>query len=217
MPMDCTCHEVDMSEPLKCGPCNRCKRRADQMQHHGKGANEGQMEYAKTSSSGPSETRPPSGETSTAPSTSRPFARTSTLVRSARQTGSRPRNQRHLWATSEPAHRGTSLLSILLVRSPSRQERIAISSSQLMFSRNMLKFGRFQIRQRKCAQASYLMTTSLAGVHRSRFTRTRVRRSRAGCLGNCARRFPSRKRDQVRGIHKEMVRSNVSTERCFEW
>lgn len=71
MPMDCTCHEVDMSEPLKCGPCNRCKRRADQMQHQGKGANEGQVEYAKASSSGPSDTRPPSGETSTAPSTHR--------------------------------------------------------------------------------------------------------------------------------------------------
>ncbi|KAH3752582.1 hypothetical protein DPMN_187203 [Dreissena polymorpha] len=71
MPMDCTCDEVDMSEPLKCGPCNRCKRRADQMQHQGKGANEGQVEYAKASSLGPSDTRPPSGETSTAPSTHR--------------------------------------------------------------------------------------------------------------------------------------------------
>ncbi|KAH3865118.1 hypothetical protein DPMN_028157 [Dreissena polymorpha] len=71
MPMDCTCHEVDMSEPLKCGPCNRCKRRADQMQHQGKWAKEGQVEYAKASSSGPSDTRPPSGETSTAPSAHR--------------------------------------------------------------------------------------------------------------------------------------------------
>jgi transposase InsO family protein/DNA-binding MarR family transcriptional regulator len=30
-PRDCTCPEVDMDEPLKCGPCKKCRRRADQM------------------------------------------------------------------------------------------------------------------------------------------------------------------------------------------
>ena len=32
-PRDCSCTEVDMSEPLKCGPCRKCRRRAEQMQH----------------------------------------------------------------------------------------------------------------------------------------------------------------------------------------
>jgi hypothetical protein len=30
-PRDCTCSEVDMSEPLKCGPCRKCQRRAELM------------------------------------------------------------------------------------------------------------------------------------------------------------------------------------------
>ena len=30
-PRDCTCVEVDMFEPLKCGPCRKCRRRADIM------------------------------------------------------------------------------------------------------------------------------------------------------------------------------------------
>lgn len=30
-PRDCTCSEVDTSEPLKCGPCNKCNRRAEMM------------------------------------------------------------------------------------------------------------------------------------------------------------------------------------------
>lgn len=30
-PRDCTCSEVDMSEPLKCGPCKKCRRRAEIM------------------------------------------------------------------------------------------------------------------------------------------------------------------------------------------
>ena len=30
-PKDCTCSEVDMSEPLKCGPCKKCRRRAEMM------------------------------------------------------------------------------------------------------------------------------------------------------------------------------------------
>ena len=32
-PKDCTCSEVDMSEPLKCGPCQKCKRRSLLMQY----------------------------------------------------------------------------------------------------------------------------------------------------------------------------------------
>lgn len=30
-PRDCTCSEVDMSEPLKCGPCKKCRKRAQDM------------------------------------------------------------------------------------------------------------------------------------------------------------------------------------------
>ena len=30
-PQDCQCSDVDMSEPLKCGPCSRCRRRAEVM------------------------------------------------------------------------------------------------------------------------------------------------------------------------------------------
>lgn len=30
-PRDCQCDEVDMFEPLKCGPCRKCRRRAEQM------------------------------------------------------------------------------------------------------------------------------------------------------------------------------------------
>ena len=30
-PKDCSCADVDMSEPLKCGPCAKCKRRAELM------------------------------------------------------------------------------------------------------------------------------------------------------------------------------------------
>jgi hypothetical protein len=30
-PRDCSCPEVDTSEPLKCGPCSKCKRRAENM------------------------------------------------------------------------------------------------------------------------------------------------------------------------------------------
>ena len=30
-PRDCTCANVDMSEPLKCGPCKKCQRRAETM------------------------------------------------------------------------------------------------------------------------------------------------------------------------------------------
>ncbi len=30
-PHDCTCSDVDMSEPLKCGPCKKCQRRAETM------------------------------------------------------------------------------------------------------------------------------------------------------------------------------------------
>ena len=30
-PRDCTCHEVDMAEPLKCGPCKKCQQRAENM------------------------------------------------------------------------------------------------------------------------------------------------------------------------------------------
>ena len=32
-PKDCSCSEVDMNEPLKCGPCRKCRRRAEQMMH----------------------------------------------------------------------------------------------------------------------------------------------------------------------------------------
>ncbi|XP_045161051.2 uncharacterized protein LOC123525957 [Mercenaria mercenaria] len=34
-PHDCTYSEVDMSEPLKCGPCRKCKRRAETMMMDG--------------------------------------------------------------------------------------------------------------------------------------------------------------------------------------
>lgn len=30
-PRDCQCGEIDMSEPLKCGPCKKCRRRAELM------------------------------------------------------------------------------------------------------------------------------------------------------------------------------------------
>ncbi|KAH3876923.1 hypothetical protein DPMN_000775 [Dreissena polymorpha] len=30
-PRDCSCDQVDMSEPLKCGPCSNCQRRAEIM------------------------------------------------------------------------------------------------------------------------------------------------------------------------------------------
>ena len=30
-PQDCDCPEFDMDEPLKCGPCKKCKKRADEM------------------------------------------------------------------------------------------------------------------------------------------------------------------------------------------
>lgn len=30
-PRDCRCDDVDMSEPLKCGPCRKCKKRAEDM------------------------------------------------------------------------------------------------------------------------------------------------------------------------------------------
>lgn len=30
-PRDCTCSDIDMSEPLKCGPCAKCTRRAEAM------------------------------------------------------------------------------------------------------------------------------------------------------------------------------------------
>ncbi|XP_052242458.1 uncharacterized protein LOC127852543 [Dreissena polymorpha] len=30
-PRDCSCDQVDMSEPLKCGPCSKCQRRAEIM------------------------------------------------------------------------------------------------------------------------------------------------------------------------------------------
>lgn len=30
-PRDCSCSEVDMSEPLRCGPCGKCRRRAELM------------------------------------------------------------------------------------------------------------------------------------------------------------------------------------------
>lgn len=30
-PRECTCCNVDMSEPLKCGPCQKCKQRAELM------------------------------------------------------------------------------------------------------------------------------------------------------------------------------------------
>jgi len=30
-PKDCTCAKVDMLEPEKCGPCNKCRRRAEVM------------------------------------------------------------------------------------------------------------------------------------------------------------------------------------------
>ena len=33
-PKDCTCPEVDTSEPLKCGPCAKCRRRAEMMDQH---------------------------------------------------------------------------------------------------------------------------------------------------------------------------------------
>ena len=32
-PRDCTCADVDMSEPLKCGPCKKCQRRAETMMY----------------------------------------------------------------------------------------------------------------------------------------------------------------------------------------
>jgi hypothetical protein len=32
-PRDCQCSEVDTSEALKCGPCGKCQRRAEQMAH----------------------------------------------------------------------------------------------------------------------------------------------------------------------------------------
>ncbi len=38
-PRDCTCSEVDMSEPLKCGPCQKCRRRAEVMVLQEKGCN----------------------------------------------------------------------------------------------------------------------------------------------------------------------------------
>ena len=30
-PRDCSCHEVDTSEPLRCGPCKKCQRKAELM------------------------------------------------------------------------------------------------------------------------------------------------------------------------------------------
>ena len=36
-PKECSCHDVDMAEPLKCGPCAKCIRRAELMALHSPG------------------------------------------------------------------------------------------------------------------------------------------------------------------------------------
>ena len=117
-PADCTCPEVDISEPLKCGPCKKCRKMAQEIEDRNENSNMQSSQTVKPQQKSASEDS--CRQRKSASKDSGPQQK-STSEDSGRQHES----------TAEDSNRHQSLHQKILVDSKSRHQKILDDSKRL--------------------------------------------------------------------------------------